>query len=108
MLIAEQQASRLLDLADEVLILRGGRIETEHRVEQGHADELKQTILEAYFGREEQARGVPARAVVEELVSLRLPVGLKRRLQVAARERNTEPSTLASETLAAWLKRKSG
>jgi ABC-type multidrug transport system ATPase subunit len=107
-LIAEQQASRVLELADHVLVLRGGRIETEHRVEPDHADELRKSVLEAYFGHEEEARGVPARAVVEELVSLRLPVALKRRLQVAARERNTEPSVLASETLAAWLKRRSG
>ena len=104
MLIAEQQLNRVLQLADAVAVLGGGRLSPPQTVDQMSPDDRVRGVVEAYLGRSSEAAAAPAAGQVESLVSLSLPVAQKRRLQVMARERGMTPAELIAENLQSWLR----
>ena len=97
LVLAEQHAQRALGLCDQVLVIRSGRAVFDSSTAPGGAD-LDQ-VVEGYLGRQEDATAVPSRAEVTDLVSVRLPVALKRRLQLEARARGVDPNELFAEAV---------
>ena len=102
-LLSEQHISRALELVDEVTVLRGGRVVHQGPASAGGAE--LERIVEGYLGRTGDAQAFPTRAEVDELVSVHLPVTLKRRLQLVARDQKEEPAALVSRQVESWLRR---
>jgi branched-chain amino acid transport system ATP-binding protein len=102
LVLTEQHVTRALALADRVMVLRSGRKVFERKVQRRTSARLLAEVLESYMGNGEMSTGATG-AVVDELVKVTLPVGLKRELQLRARSRGTSPSELVSEAVAAWL-----
>jgi branched-chain amino acid transport system ATP-binding protein len=97
LVLAEQHAQRALALCDRALVIRSGRAVFDSAERTG-AESLDR-VVESYLGRQEDAAAVPTRAEVTDLVSVRLPVTLKRRLQLEARERGVDPNELFADAV---------
>jgi branched-chain amino acid transport system ATP-binding protein len=97
LLLAEQHAQRALALCDRALVIRFGRAVFDST--DAPAGESLDRIVEGYLGRQEDATAMPTRAEVTDLVSVRLPVALKRRLQLEARARGVDPNDLFAEAV---------
>lgn len=104
LVLAEQHAQRALALCDRALVIRSGRAVFDST--QAPAGESLDRVVEGYLGRQEDAAAVPTRAEVTDLVSIRLPVALKRRLQLEARARGTDPNELFAEAVQKQLGRR--
>jgi branched-chain amino acid transport system ATP-binding protein len=102
LVLTEQHVTRALALADSVMVLRSGRKVFEREIRRRTSARLLAEVLESYMGNGEMSTGATG-AIVDELVKVTLPVGLKRELQLRARSRGTSPSELVSEAVAAWL-----
>jgi branched-chain amino acid transport system ATP-binding protein len=97
LVLAEQHAQRALGLCDRVLVIRSGRAVYDSSAAPDGA--RLEDVVEGYLGRQEAAAAVPTRAEVTDLVSVRLPVALKRKLQLEARERGLDPNELFAEAV---------
>ena len=99
LLVAGHNPVRLVELGATVVVLEGGGIRPQPPGPASGAD--------GAFGpgtaSTEDSVIEPTSAEVTELVSLTLPVALKRRLQVRARERGVTPSELVAEAMRALL-----
>jgi branched-chain amino acid transport system ATP-binding protein len=100
--LAEQHAQRALALCDRALVIRSGRAVFDSAGSTG-AESLDR-VVEGYLGRQEDAAAAPTRAEVTDLVSVRLPVTLKRRLQLESRERGVDPNELFADALRKQLR----
>ena len=96
LVLAEQHVQRALALCDRVLVIQSGRAVFDSAGDR--AVDLER-IVDGYLGRVGGAAAVPGRGEVTDLVSLRLPVELKRRLQLEARRRGAEPGDLVAEAV---------
>lgn len=95
LVLAEQHVQRALRLCAHVLVLRSGRAVFDSAAGGARLEE----VVESYLGREDDAVAAPTQAEVTDLVSLRLPVTLKRRLQLEARRRGADPNELVAEAV---------
>ena len=96
LVLAEQHVQRALALCDQALVIRSGRLVYDSSAAPGASlDE----VVEGYLGREDAAVAVPTQAEVTDLVSVNLPVAVKRRLQLEARERGADPAELVAEAI---------
>jgi branched-chain amino acid transport system ATP-binding protein len=95
LVLAEQHVQRALGLCAHVLVLRSGRALFDSSTGGTSLEE----VVEGYLGRGDEAVAVPSQAEVTDLVSVRLPVTLKRRLQLEARRRGADPNDLVGEAV---------
>ncbi len=101
LVLAEQHAQRALALCDRALVIRSGRSVFDSAATGGTGS--LERVVEGYLGRQDDAEAVPTRAEVTDLVSVRLPVALKRRLQLEARERGVDPNELFADAVRSRL-----
>jgi ABC-type branched-subunit amino acid transport system ATPase component len=100
--VSEQMVPAALSLAARALVLRAGRVVLDRAVDTASLDGLVAEVTDAYLGRADHERAT-SRAEVTDLARLTLPVALKRRLQLAAREQGRPASELVSEAVRTWL-----
>ena len=102
LVLAEQHVQRALDLCAHVLVLRSGRAVFDS----GPDGTRLEAVVDGYLGREDEIAAVPSTAEVTDLVSVRLPVSLKRRLQLEARRRGADPGELVAEAVSKLVGRR--
>jgi len=108
MLLSEQHAPRALDLADHVVVLRSGSVAVRERLDGNDRADVLRRVTESYIGGAGTGADVaPAGGLVEDLVAIRLPVQVKRALQVRARAEGREPRELVEAAIRDMLARPS-